>query len=82
MFTDKISQEKVDEIRLALETSTGYKSSLTNLELKAIIYYGNKIAERGLKNECKTSFRNPGNPNRMQNSRGFSHCVRRYLQGK
>lgn len=49
MFTDKISQKKVDEIRLALETSMGYKSSLTNLELKAIIYYGNKIAERGLK---------------------------------
>jgi len=50
MFTEKISQEKVDEIRLALETSTGYKSSLTNLELKAIIYFGNKIAERGLNN--------------------------------
>ena len=49
MFTDKISQKKVDEIRLALEASTGYKSSLTNLELKAIIYYGNKIAERGIK---------------------------------
>ena len=49
MFTDKISQKKVNEIRLALETSMGYKSSLTNLELKAIIYYGNKIAERGIK---------------------------------
>tara|TARA_R100000995_G_C3477184_1_gene121637 strand:- start:616 stop:768 length:153 start_codon:yes stop_codon:yes gene_type:complete len=48
MFTKKISQEKVDEIRSALEINMGRKSTLSNLELKAIIYYGNKIIERGL----------------------------------
>ena len=50
MFTEKISQEKVDEIRSALEINIGRKSSLSNLELKAIIYFGNKIAEKGLNN--------------------------------
>ena len=48
MFTKKISQEKVDEIRSALEINMGRKSMLSNLELKAIIYYGNKIIERDL----------------------------------
>ncbi len=47
MFTKKISQEKVDEIRSALEINMGRKSTLSNLELKAIIYYGNKIVEKG-----------------------------------
>ena len=47
MFTDKISQEIVVEIRSALEIYTGRKSTLSNLELKAIIYYGNKIVEKG-----------------------------------
>ena len=45
MFTEKISQEQVDEIKSALEINTGRKSTLSNLELKAIIYYGNKIIE-------------------------------------
>jgi hypothetical protein len=48
MFTEKISQEKVDEVRTALEIVTGYKTDLSNLELKAIIYYGNKLVEKGV----------------------------------
>ena len=50
MFTEKISQEKVDEGRTALEIVIGTKTDLSNLELKAIIYYGNKIVERGKTN--------------------------------
>ena len=46
MFTEKISQEKVDEIRSTLELVTGSKSTLSNIELKAIIYYGNKLVEK------------------------------------
>ena len=49
MFTEKISQEKVDQVRTALEIVTGYKTDLSNLELKAIIYYGNKLVEKGKK---------------------------------
>ena len=49
MFTEKISQEKVDEIRTALEIVIGSKTDLSNLELKAIIYYGNKLVEKGKK---------------------------------
>lgn len=48
MFTEKISQEKVDEVRTALEIVTGHKTDLSNLELKAIIYYGNKLVEKGV----------------------------------
>ena len=51
MFTEKISQEKVDEVRTALEIVIGTKTDLSNLELKAIIYYGNKIVERGKTND-------------------------------
>ena len=47
MFTEKISQEKVDEVRTALEIVIGTKTDLSNLELKAIIYYGNKLVEKG-----------------------------------
>ena len=46
MFTEKISQEKVDEIRSALELTKGSKSTLSDIELKAIIYYGNKLIEK------------------------------------
>ena len=46
MFTEKISQEKVDQVRTALEIVTGSKTDLSNLELKAIIYYGNKLKEK------------------------------------
>ena len=49
MFTEKISQEKVDHVRTALEIVTGSKTDLSNLELKAIIYYGNKLVEKGKK---------------------------------
>ena len=49
MFTEKISQEKVDQVRTALEIVTGSKTDLSNLELKAIIYYGNKLVEKGKK---------------------------------
>ena len=51
MFTEKISQEKVDQVRTALEIVIGTKTDLSNLELKAIIYYGNKIVERGKTND-------------------------------
>ena len=51
MFTEKISQEKVDEVRTALEIVTGSKTDLSNLELKAIIYYGNKLVEKGKTND-------------------------------
>ena len=47
MFTEKISQEKVDQVRTALEIVIGSKTDLSNLELKAIIYYGNKLVEKG-----------------------------------
>tara|TARA_R100001443_G_scaffold89478_2_gene95986 strand:+ start:575 stop:727 length:153 start_codon:yes stop_codon:yes gene_type:complete len=47
MFTEKISQEKVDETRVALEIVLGTTTSLSDLELKAIIYYGNKLVEKG-----------------------------------
>ena len=47
MFTEVISQEKVDQVRTALEIVTGSKTDLSTLELKAIIYYGNKIVEKG-----------------------------------
>ena len=47
MFTEKISQEKVDQVRAALEIVIGSKTDLSNLELKAIIYYGNKLVEKG-----------------------------------
>ena len=50
MFTEKISQEKVDQVRTALEIVTGSKTDLSNLELKAIIYYGNKLVEKEKKN--------------------------------
>ena len=46
MFTKKISQDQVDEIRSALEMKKGSKSTLSDLELKAIIYYGNKLIEK------------------------------------
>ena len=46
MFTEKISQEKVDQVRAALEIVIGSKTDLSNLELKAIIYYGNKLVEK------------------------------------
>ena len=46
MFTEKISQEKVDQVRTALEIVIGSKTDLSNLELKAIIYYGNKLKEK------------------------------------
>ena len=46
MFTEKISQEKVDQVRAALEIAMGTKTDLSNLELKAIIYYGNKLKEK------------------------------------
>ena len=46
MFTEKISQEKVDQVRAALEIAIGTKTDLSNLELKAIIYYGNKLKEK------------------------------------
>ena len=46
MFTEKISQERVDEARAALEIALGTKTSLSDLELKAIIYYGNKLKEK------------------------------------
>ena len=46
MFTEKISQEKVDQVRTALEIAMGTKTDLSNLELKAIIYYGNKLKEK------------------------------------
>ena len=49
MVTKKIRQETVDEIRSAVEINMGRKRTLANLELKAIIYYGNKIIERGLR---------------------------------
>ena len=49
MFTEKISQEKVDEVRTALEIVIGSKTDLSNLELKAIINYGNKLVEKGKK---------------------------------
>jgi hypothetical protein len=47
MFTEKISQEKVDQVRAALEIVIGSKTDLSNLELKAIIYFGNKLVEKG-----------------------------------
>ncbi len=47
MFTEKISQEKVDQVRTALEIVIGSKTDLSNLELKAIIYFGNKLVEKG-----------------------------------
>ena len=50
MFTEKISQEKVDQVRTALEIVTGSKTDLSNLELKAIIYYGNKLVEKEKRN--------------------------------
>ena len=46
MFTEKIRQEKVDQVRAALEIAMGTKTDLSNLELKAIIYYGNKLKEK------------------------------------
>ena len=46
MFTEKISQERVDEARAALEIVLGTTTDLSNLELKAIIYYGNKLKEK------------------------------------
>ena len=46
MFTEKISQEKVDQVRAALEIAMGTKTDLANLELKAINYYGNKLKEK------------------------------------
>ena len=46
MFTEKISQEKVDQVRAALEIAMGTKTDLSNLELKSIIYYGNKLKEK------------------------------------
>ena len=46
MFTEKINQEKVDQVRAALEIAIGTKTDLSNLELKAIIYYGNKLKEK------------------------------------
>ena len=49
MFTEKISQERVDEARAALEIVLGTTTSLSDLELKAIIYYGNKLVEKGKK---------------------------------
>ena len=51
MFTEKISQEKVDQVRAALEIVIGSKTDLSNLELKAIIYYGNKLGEKGKTND-------------------------------
>ena len=51
MFTEKISQEKVDQVRTALEIVTGSKTDLSNLELKAIIYFGNKLVEKGKTND-------------------------------
>ena len=51
MFTEKISQEKVDQVRTALEIVTESKTDLSNLELKAIIYYGNKLVEKGKTND-------------------------------
>jgi len=51
MFTEKINQEQVDEARAALEIVLGTTTSLSNLELKAIIYYGNKIVEKGKTND-------------------------------
>ena len=50
MFTEKISQEKVDQVRTALEIVTGSKTDLSNLELKAIIYFGNKLVEKENRN--------------------------------
>ena len=50
MFTEKISQEKVDHVRTALQIVTGSKTDLSNLELKAIIYYGNKLVEKEKRN--------------------------------
>jgi len=50
MFTEVISQEKVDEVRTALEIVTGSKTDLSSIELKAIIYYGNKLVEKGKTN--------------------------------
>tara|TARA_Y100001972_G_scaffold18153_1_gene20537 strand:+ start:2022 stop:2225 length:204 start_codon:yes stop_codon:yes gene_type:complete len=50
MFTEKISQEKVNQVRAALEIVTGSKTDLSNIELKAIIYYGNKLVEKGKTN--------------------------------
>ena len=50
MFTEKISQEKVDQVRTALEIVIGSKTDLSNLELKAIIYFGNKLVEKGKTN--------------------------------
>ena len=50
MFTEKISQEKVDQVRAALEIVLGTTTSLSDLELKAIIYYGNKLVEKGKTN--------------------------------
>ena len=50
MFTEKISQEKVDHVRTSLEIVTGSKTDLSNLELKAIIYYGNKLVEKEKRN--------------------------------
>ena len=49
MFTEKISQEKVDQVRTALEIVIGSKTDQSNLELKAIIYFGNKLVEKGKK---------------------------------
>ncbi len=51
MFTEKISQEKVDQVRTALEIVIGTKTDLSNLELKAIIYFGNKLVEKGKTND-------------------------------
>jgi hypothetical protein len=51
MFTEKISQEKVDQVRAALEIAMGTKTDLSNLELKAIIYYGNKLKEKEKAND-------------------------------
>ena len=51
MFTEKISQEKVDQVRAALEIAMGTKTDLSNLELKAIIYYGNKLVEEEKRND-------------------------------
>ena len=51
MITVKISQEKVDQVRTALEIVIGTKTDLSNLELKAIIYYGNKLVEKGKTND-------------------------------
>ncbi len=50
MFTEVISQEKVDQVRTALEIVIGTKTDLSNLELKAIIYYGNKLVEKEKRN--------------------------------